>query len=49
MKQKVSITVEEEVLKLVEELIQEGRFRNYSHIFEYSLRQFLKVNGGKNE
>ena len=42
MKQKLSITVEEETVKLIEEIIKEGRFRNKSHIIEYSINKFLK-------
>ncbi|MCD4759272.1 ribbon-helix-helix domain-containing protein [archaeon] len=42
MKQKLSISVEEETVKLIEELIKEGRFRNKSHIIEYSVNRFLK-------
>lgn len=46
MKEKLSITVEKETVKLLEKLIQEGRFRNKSHALEYSLR---KIIGGENE
>ncbi len=42
MKQKLSVTIEEETIKLLERIIKEGRFRNKSHLIEYSLNKFLK-------
>ncbi len=42
MKQKLSITMEEETIKLIDEILKEGRFRNKSHLIEYSLNRFLK-------
>ena len=42
MKQKLSITMEEETIKLIDEILKEGRFRNKTHLIEYSLNQFLK-------
>ena len=44
MKQKLSITIEENTIKVLEKLLEEGRFRNKSHILEYSLNKFLKEN-----
>jgi Arc/MetJ-type ribon-helix-helix transcriptional regulator len=41
MKQKLSITIEEDKIKLLEELLKEGKFRSKSHIMEYSLNKFL--------
>lgn len=41
MKQKVSISIDEETIDLVREIVKEGRFRNQSHIIEYSLNKFL--------
>jgi len=41
MKQKISITIDEKALGLIEDLLVDGRFRNRSHIIEYSLRKFL--------
>ena len=46
MKQKLSITVEEETIKVVEHRIKEGLFRNKSHLIEYALNKFLR---SKNE
>jgi len=42
MKLKISISVDEDVVSEVEEVLKEGLFRNKSHVFEYSLRKFLK-------
>ena len=42
MKRKLSITIEEVKIKMIEKLLAEGRFRNKSHIFEYGLDQLLK-------
>jgi Arc/MetJ-type ribon-helix-helix transcriptional regulator len=46
MKQKISITIEEETVKILEEIIKDGRFRNKSHLIEYGVNKFL--NGEKN-
>ena len=42
MKQKLSITIDEEKVRAIEVLLQEGKFRSKSHVLEYSLNQFLK-------
>ena len=42
MKQKLSISVNKETIELLEEIIKEGRFRNKSHLVEYSVNKFLK-------
>jgi len=47
MKQKISITVEKEALELIENLLKDHKFRNRSHIIEYSLRKFLEEWGDK--
>ena len=49
MKQKLSISIDEEKVKLIEVLLKEGMFRSKSHVLEYSLNKFLKGNGEKNE
>ena len=41
MKQKISVTIDESALGLVETALSDGRFRNRSHVIEYSLRKFL--------
>ena len=47
MKQKLSITIEEDKIKILEKLLKEGKFRSKSHIMEYSLNKYLE--GSKNE
>jgi len=44
MKQRLSITIEEDKIGQIEEFIKEGRFRSKSHILEYCLNKFLKEN-----
>lgn len=46
MKEKLSITIEEEKVRVIEEMLKEGLFRNKSHIVEYSLNKFLKERQG---
>ena len=46
MKKKLSISIEEDKIKLLERFIEEGRFRNKSHLIEYSIDKFIK--GEKN-
>jgi len=41
MKQKISVTIDEKALDLVEGVLVDGQFRNRSHVVEYSLRKFL--------
>ncbi len=42
MKQKISITIDEEMIQLIENLLADAKFRNRSHVIEYSLMEFLK-------
>ena len=42
MKLKLSISMDENLVKKTEEIVDEGRFRNKSHIFEYALKSLLK-------
>ena len=42
MKQKLSITIDEETAELLEEIIKDGTFRNKSHAVEFSLNKILK-------
>ncbi|MBU0963362.1 MAG: ribbon-helix-helix domain-containing protein [Nanoarchaeota archaeon] len=48
MKQKLSITIDENKIKLIEKIIESGKFRNKSHILEYSLDKFLEENKNDN-
>ena len=43
MKQRISITIDEERMRLIEILLKNNsRFRNKSHVIEYSLDKTLK-------
>jgi len=42
MKQKLSITIDEEKIKKIERILLEGFFRNKSHILEFALAKFLE-------
>ena len=42
MKQKMSITVEEETVNEIEERLKDGSFRNKSHFIEFALNKYLK-------
>jgi Arc/MetJ-type ribon-helix-helix transcriptional regulator len=42
MKQKLSITIDRKTIKLIEESIKDGLFRNKSHVVEFSLNRTLK-------
>jgi len=42
MKTKLSITIDEDKTRFLDEVLKEGLFRNKSHIMEYSLNKFLE-------
>ncbi len=42
MKHKISISVEENTLDLIDESVKNGSFRNRSHAFEYSLTKLME-------
>ncbi len=42
MKQKLSITMEEKTVEEIVKLVEEGRYRNKSHIVEYAVRRLLR-------
>jgi len=44
MKQKISISVDEEKLQKLEKFLVSGIFRSKSHVIEYSLTKFLEDN-----
>ena len=44
MKQKISVTIDEKTIKLIEKTVKEGIFRNKSHVVEFSLNKILKEN-----
>lgn len=46
MKQKLSITIEENMINIIENQVNSGLFRNKSHLIEYALNQFLRSQNG---
>ena len=44
MKQKLSITIEEKMVELLEKMVEDGTFRNKSHAIEFSLNKILNNN-----
>ena len=42
MKTKLSISMDEELVKQIEAHLTEGSFKNKSHIIEYALKEFLR-------
>ncbi|MEK6886261.1 MAG: ribbon-helix-helix domain-containing protein [Nanoarchaeota archaeon] len=42
MKTKLSISMDKELVKRIEENLAEGSFRSKSHIIEYALKEFLR-------
>ena len=42
MKLKISVSMDENLVKETESIIKEGRYRNKSHIIEYALKSFLR-------
>jgi Arc/MetJ-type ribon-helix-helix transcriptional regulator len=42
MKRKISVSLDEKNIALLELLLKEGKFRNKSHALEYGLQELLK-------
>ena len=41
MKQKISVTIDEKTLKIVEQIIKSGIFRSKSHAVEFGLNKII--------
>ncbi|MFH1358563.1 MAG: ribbon-helix-helix domain-containing protein [archaeon] len=41
-KEKISITIDKDLLRVIESMVDSKKFRNRSHVFEYSLSKFLE-------
>lgn len=46
MKTKLSVTIDEEKVALVDEVLKKGFFRNKSHVLEFALIKFLESQDG---
>ena len=42
MKQKLSVSIEENLLTLLDGMLDDGRFRNKSHVMEFALNKLIK-------
>ena len=49
MKQKLSITIDKDKIKIIEKMLKQSRFRSKSHVIEYSLNKFLEELKGENK
>ena len=48
MKQKLSITIDEETVQDILRTISTGKFRNKSHVVEYAVKKLLEEENRKN-
>ncbi|MBI4452885.1 type II toxin-antitoxin system ParD family antitoxin [Candidatus Woesearchaeota archaeon] len=48
MKQKISITLDEETVVEIQNQLRSGRFRNKSHVVEYAVLKLLEEENGRN-
>ena len=42
MKQKISITIDEELVRKIELELESGKFRNKSHVLEFAAKKLLE-------
>jgi Arc/MetJ-type ribon-helix-helix transcriptional regulator len=42
MKKKLSISIEEKTITKIDDFIEDGAFRNKSHLIEFALNKFLE-------
>ena len=49
MKQKLSVTLDEELVDEIVRTLSTGRFRNKSHIVEYAVKKLLEENPSSTE
>lgn len=49
MKQKLSVSLDENLLKLIDELVDTGKFRNKSHVVEFSVNKIVKDSLGRED
>ncbi|MBI4452887.1 type II toxin-antitoxin system ParD family antitoxin [Candidatus Woesearchaeota archaeon] len=48
MKQKISITLDEETVTEIQSHLRTGKFRNKSHVVEYAVRKLLEEENARN-
>jgi len=49
MKQKLSVSLDENLLKSIDKLVETGKFRNKSHLVEYSLNKIMNPENKEND
>ena len=49
MKQKLSVSIESNLIQELDVLVRTGKFRNKSHVVEYTLNKFMEEENGKQE
>lgn len=49
MKTRISVTIDEEKVDLIDKVLKKGLFRNKSHLIEYALVKFLTSEEVENE
>lgn len=42
MKKKVSISIEEKTISKIEDILEDGQFRNKSHVIEFAVNKFMQ-------
>ncbi|MBI2658033.1 hypothetical protein HYX08_05060 [Candidatus Woesearchaeota archaeon] len=47
MKQKISVTIDEQTVQGILETVASGKFRNKSHAVEYAVRKLLEEEHGR--
>ena len=47
MKKKLSVSIEEGTIDKLDEFVEEGSFRNKSHLVEVAINRLIKQNGDK--
>lgn len=45
MKQKLSVSLNENLLKQIDKLVETGKFRNKSHVVEFSVNKIVENEG----
>jgi len=47
MKERISATVDEKTIRLIETILKKGDYRNKSHVIEKAIEEFAKEEGEK--
>jgi Arc/MetJ-type ribon-helix-helix transcriptional regulator len=47
MKERISVTLDKEIINVLNSLIKDRKYRNRSHVVEYAIEQLNKLEEGK--